>query len=130
MKQLKLRFAGPEDAGTLLEWLEGNPENDFDRDILGYPTLQIVCAYSEQGPVAYLPIQKALVLESTARAPGISEGDSAQALRDFTKAAELMASSQGIREIYFLCKDERLVAMAKSHGYDELPWKTMRMKLS
>jgi len=129
MKQLKLRFASPEDAATLLEWLQANPENDFDKDILQYPTLQVVCAYSDEGPVAYLPVQKALVLESTARVPGISDADSAQALRDFTKAAELMASAQGIREIYFLCKDDRLAAMARGHGYEELPWKTLRMKL-
>jgi len=54
---------------------------------------------------------------------------SAQALRDFTKAAELMASTQNIRELYFLCRDDALIAMAKNHGYEEMPFKVLRMKL-
>lgn len=129
MKQLQIRFARPEDAPRILKWIESNPDNLFDRDILSYPTLQILCAYNEDGPVAYLPIQKALVLESTALSPEITLGESAQALRDFTKAAELIADSQGIKEIYFICGDERLAGMAKNHAYEILPWKVLRMKL-
>lgn len=130
MKQLKIRWARPEDAAKFQEWIEANPANDFDKDILQYPTLQVVCAYDDQGPVAFLPIHKVVVLESTARNPNIKPGDSAQCLRDFTKAAELTASAQGIREIYFLCRDEALTEMAKNHGYEEMPFKVLRMKLS
>lgn len=129
MRQLKLRFSRPEDRPKILEWLKANPDNGFDPDILGYPTLQVLCAYSDEGPVAFLPIQTAIVLESTARMPGITDVDSAQALRDCTKAAELLASAQHIREIYFLAKEPKLIEMAKNHGYEEMPWTPMRMKL-
>ncbi len=129
VKQLKLRFARPEESGQVVEWIRGNPENDFDPDILNYPTLQVFCAYSDEGVEAYIPSHNVKVLESTALKPGIEIGVAAQALRDFTKAAELMASTQNIRELYFLCRDDALIAMAKNHGYEEMPFKVLRMKL-
>ena len=113
----------------MVEWLRANPDNDFDPDILTYPTLQAFCAYTDEEPVAYIPTQNVKVLESTALKPGLSVQDAAQALRDFTKAAELVASSQNIRELYFLCRDQELINMATQHGYDLLPFRCLRMKL-
>jgi len=128
-RQLKLRFGRPEEADQVVEWLRANPNNDFDPDISSYPTLQVFCAYSDDGPEAYIPTHNVKVLESTALKPGIELGVAAQALRDFTKAAELMASSQNIRELYFLCRDEALISMATQHGYELMPFKCLRMKL-
>lgn len=129
MKQLKLRFGRPEEAAQVMEWIQAHPENDFDPDIANYPTLQVFCAYSDDGPEAYLPTHNVKVLESTALKPGLEISVAAQALRDFTKAAELMASSQNIRELYFLCRDEALTAMATNHGYEVMNFKVLRMKL-
>jgi hypothetical protein len=129
MKQLKLRFARPEEAKQVTDWIREHPENDFDPDIIGYPTLQVFCAYSDNGVEAYIPTHNVKVLESTALKPGIDIGTAAQALRDFTKAAELIASGQDIRELYFLCRDEALISMAENHGYEEMPFKVLRMKL-
>ncbi len=129
MKQLKLRFARPEESTQVMEWIKTHPENDFDPDIIGYPTLQVFCAYSDDGVEAYIPTHNVKVLESTALKPGIEISTAAQALRDFTKAAELMASGQNIRELYFLCRDEALIAMAENHGYELMPFKILRMKL-
>jgi hypothetical protein len=129
MKQLKLRFARAEEAAQVTEWIRCHPENDFDPDILNYPTLQVFCSYSDEGPEAYIPTHNVKVLESTALKPDVEIGVAAQALRDFTKAAELMASTQNIRELYFLCRDEALIAMAKNHGYELMPFKVLRMKL-
>ncbi len=129
MKQLKLRFARAEESKQVMDWIREHPENDFDPDIIDYPTLQVFCAYSDDGVEAYIPTHNVKVLESTALRPGVDIGTAAQALRDFTKAAELMASSQNIRELYFLCRDEALIAMARNHGYEEMPFKVLRMKL-
>lgn len=127
MRQLKLRFAVPEDKDQLLEWLHATPNNDFDPNILTYPTLRTMCSYNGAGPVAFLPTHKAMILESTALAPSISEIDSAQALRDLVKAAQLMASAEGMKELYFIVSDEAIAKVAADHGFEEK--RVMRLKL-
>ncbi len=129
MKQLNTRMARPEDAPQILEWLQANPANEFDPGILSYPTLQVLCSYNAE-PVCYLPTQKALILESTAIRPGLSELDSAQALRDLVKAAQLLASQSGLREVYYFGTDPRLNAMAERHNFTlRRGWKVLQMRL-
>jgi|SRR5579859_3683048 len=128
MKQLNVRTARPEDAPQILEWLRANPANEFDPGILSYPTLQVLCSYNSE-PVCYLPTQKALILESTAIRPGLSELDSAQALRDLVKAAQLLASQSGIKEVFYMGTDKRLNAMAGRHNFTLRDWKVLQMKL-
>lgn len=124
MEQLKLRFAAPTEA---LEWLEQVPE--FDKGIMTYPTLRVLCAYNGS-PVAYLPIQQAIVLESLAIKPGASSLEAAQAMRDLVKGAELTASADKVREIYFIGTDKTVVESAQKSGFEVLPWPVLRMKLS
>lgn len=122
MEQLKLKFVPPAEA---LEWLERVP--DFDKGIMDYPTLRMLCSYNGE-PVGYLPIQKAVVLESLA----VKTGDdllAAQAMRDLVKGAELSASSDGIREIYFVGTSQSVIDIAKKNGFEELPWPVLRLKL-
>lgn len=129
MTQLKLRFGNPEDAAQIVNWLNANPNNEFNPEVLKYPTLRIFTAYSESGNEAHLPFQRVLMLESYAPRPGMPLAVSAQALRDFTKAAELIASSEGIREIYFLDGAAGVSELALANGYEEVPFKVYRMRL-
>lgn len=122
-EQLKLKLAPPADA---LEWLEKVPE--FDKGIMGYPSLRMLCAYNGE-PVAYLPIQRVAMLESLALREGLDDLTAAQAMRDLVKGAEIVASSDGIREICFLGTDEAMVKIAKHQGFEELPWRLLRLKL-
>ena len=128
MEQLKVGFASESDHKELLEWLNLRPE--FDQGILKYPTLQLLKSYNGKA-VAYLPIHRALILESSAIAPGTPELLSMQALRDFVKASELIASSSGIRELYFMGTDKRLnrVASSANVGFEQLKWPALRLKL-
>jgi hypothetical protein len=128
MKQLKLRIAVPEDAEQIVDWLNANPANEFDPGILKYPTLQVLCSYNSE-PVAYLPTQHALFLESVAMNPEASEADQPQALRDLVKGAELLASKDGVKEIYFLATDPKVLKIAVDHGFQQLPWPLLRLKL-
>ncbi len=123
MEQLKLRFAAPQDA---LEWLENVP--DFDKGIMSYPSLRMLCAYNGE-PVGYLPIHKAVMLESLALKPGIGQLEGAAAMRDLVKGAELNASSDGISEIYFIGNDKSVVDIAVKNGFEVLPWPVLRMRL-
>lgn len=129
MKQLKIRFAKQDDVAQIVNWLNANPINQFDPGILEYPTLRIFAAYSDAGNEAFIPFQRVLMLESYAPRPGLERAVSAQALRDFTKAAELTASAEGVREIYFLDGGDGVAEMALANGYEEVPFRVFRMRL-
>lgn len=123
--QLKLRWATPEDTQAI-EWLEATPE--FDRNILSYPTTRVLCSYNSK-PVAYLPMQNVLMLETLAVDPGTDLLQAAQAARDLVKGAEVVASSNNMKEIYFLCTNDDVTTMATNHGFEVLEWKVARLKL-
>lgn len=130
MKQLKLRFAQMEDAAQIVEWINANPKNEFDPGILKYPTLRVLCSYEDPGrPVCYLPFHRVFMLESVAQDPLATKLTVAQAVRDFTKAVELVSSAEGIHEIYFLGGADGMGELAASNGYEELPYKVYRMRL-
>ena len=132
MKQLKLRGARPDESKQILNWLTNNTSNHFDPQILGYPTLQILCAYEDTGEViAYLPVHRVLMMESIAVNPKASKLQVAQALRDLTKASELVADSIGIREVMFLGGHGGVGEMAtgNGHSFEELPFKVYRNSL-
>lgn len=124
MKQLKIRLATKEERPQIEAW----SSEDADPKVLDYPTATVLCAYNGS-PVAYLPMQKVLMLEATAISPDASELESAQALRDLFKGAELTASVNGIKEIYFLGTDTELNKVAEHQGIEKLPWTAYRMKL-
>lgn len=128
MRELKLRVAVPEDTEKIVEWLNANPRNLFDPDILKYPTLRVLCAYNG-APVAFLPTQKALFLESLAVNPQANDLERAEALRDLVKGAQLLASSDGIKEIYLFGEDKTVLDIAEKRGFERLPWPLLRMKL-
>lgn len=124
--QIKLRWATPDEAQTIVELLHANPENCFDPGIMKYPTLQIMCAYNGH-VIAYLPTHKALILESTAVALDATEDETIQALRDLVKGATLMASGQQIKEMYFIVTDEKLAKVARNHGFEDKHCLRMRL---
>ncbi len=128
MKQLKIRLAGPEDTQEIVDWLNGTKGNLFDPGILRYPSLRTLCAYNGNA-VAYLPTQRTLFLESLAVNPASPLLDRAQAFRDLVKGSELLASSDGIRELYMLCEDENVLNVAEGHGFERVPYPLVRMKL-
>ena len=128
MKQLRIRYITPDDAKLLIEWINNTPNNLYDSDVLNYPTLKVLCAYGDR-TIAYLPMQQTLFLESLAVNQEASITEKAQAFRDLVKGAEVHASSLLIKEIYFACKDENVLAIAEHHGFERLPWPIVRMKL-
>jgi len=129
MSQLKIRFATPEDSKDVVELLSTTAGNLYDADILSYPTLRVLAAYNGSGPVVYLPSQCALILESLAVRPGTAPLEAAQGFRDLVKGKELLASSLGIKEILFLCQDERVISLAERHGFERISYPVMRLKL-
>jgi hypothetical protein len=129
MKQLKVRIARPEDTREIAEWLLSTQDNLFDPKILEYQTFRAISAYNEDGNVAHLPSQQGLMLESLAVNPASALLERGQAFRDLVKGSELLASSFGIREIYFICKDPDVVRVAEGHGFARIEFPVVRLKL-
>jgi|SRR5215472_1135537 len=131
MHQLKMRVGTADDARQIVEWLNGNVGNLYDPDILTYPTLRVLCSYDRRDvdPVAYLPTQQALMLESLAINPKAKDLTLAQAARDLVKGAQLLASTSGIREIYCLSTDPQILKIAENHGFERVPYPVVRLKL-
>jgi hypothetical protein len=126
MRQTKIRFANEHDNSIIRAWMCRTKHSD--QRVLMYPTTKVLCVYDHQ-PVAYLPTQSVRMLESTAIGERVTEMESAAALRDLVKGAELVAESEGVRELYFLGTDERLNKVAVKHGFEQLPWPVLRMRL-
>lgn len=120
MKQYKLKSTT--DRAKVDAALGKNPHNEYDKGILDYPTLRVLVAYDGQEE-HYLPTQQVLVLES------ISAQIPPNALRDLVKGAQLLASTTGIRELYFLDGGGGLDKFAEHRGFEEVPYRVFRMKL-
>ena len=127
-EQLKVGYLRDGDQKTFIEWVNSTPNNLWDDAVLKYPTLRIICAYNG-APVAFLPVQQALILESLAVSDIAPLLDKAQAFRDLVKAAELHASAQQMRELYFICKDETVLKLAEGHGFERIEFPIVRLKL-
>lgn len=126
MKDIWVRYARNEDIKQIWEWSERIKDlNLADPELINYPTLAIMCAHREGKAILYAPSQQALVLEGLAPSPDASELDIAQALKAIIQAYVIHANKHGIREIYFLCKDERVVKIATRHGFSVMPWTTL-----
>ena len=124
MKNLKIKMGTKDEAKASLAL---TPE--FDPRILDYPTLKIVTTYNGKGFISHLPSQQALVLESVGVNPEATELEKAQAIRYAINGQMLVASSFGLKEIYFIGTDERVISLAEAHGFERLPWPVLRLKL-
>jgi len=127
-EQLKVRYIGPADTAKFIEWINNTPANLYDKDVLQYPTLQVLVSYGTD-EVAFLPMQQVLMLESLAVKQGASPMETAQAFRDLVKGAELHASGKGIKELWFTCRDEGVLKVAEGHGFERMEFPIVRMKL-
>lgn len=131
MQPIWVRPAEPKDAGLLADWMaKARAINIFDMDIVNYPSLQVLCAHNSE-PLLYMPLQLVVMLESLAPKPGITPREEALALRELAHAVVLLAKQHKVSEVYFLCKDQRVVDFATAHGFQQMPdhVKTLRLKL-
>jgi hypothetical protein len=124
-----VRPARSEEAVQFLDWSKRNTASEFDPEVARYPSTVTFCAYDGDGPLAYMPIQQPLFMESLAPRPGADKSRIAAALKELTQAAVTQAHVQGKGEIYFLGTDESTDAMAANHVFEKLPYSVYRLKL-
>ena len=129
-KTIFVRPAKPQDREVFIDWTVSTEDNIADLDVITYPSTYVRCAFNSNGPVAYLPIQRPLMLEGLASNPEADKIDVAMALKELVQDTVSQAYIQGSGEIYFLCGSESTKKFALAHGFEEIKLSVFRMKLS
>jgi len=128
-KTIWVRPLQESDSEKFIEWSIRNMEkNLFDPDVLRYPQTVVYCAHDGE-PIMFLPIQLVPMLESLAPNPDATEAQQTAALKELVQTAAFQAKKLGMGEIYFISKDEDTIKFAQKHGFEDLPWHTLRLKL-
>jgi|SRR5581483_2493869 len=124
-----VRPAKPSDVEKFTEWSLNTENNLFDPEVVKFPTTFTLCAFNEQGPILFMPVQQPLMMESLAINPEADVMDVAVALKEITQAVVTQAFLKGAGEIYFACKDEDTIKFAQHQAFEEVPYRFFRIKL-
>lgn len=129
MEHIWVRKIEQRDIPQLGQWLVNTPNNLFDRDVFFYPQTTTNVAYKHDRKIGFMPMQLATILESLAFNPDATEREKALALAELVKVAVWQSRERGVKEIYFVCKDESTAEFAKRHHFEEMPHRTFRLKI-
>lgn len=141
------RVANPEEAPVFFEWAMANQQNsDFDPMVATYENTITLCAFDEDGPLAFLPLQQPLLidaeskprpvaetpmfLEGMAFRPGISKLDVSRVMKELIQCAVTLGFLKGTGEIYFLGTDQGTDHLAANQIFERLPHTVYRLRLS
>lgn len=125
-----VRIAKKEDMEQFVAWSIQTENNLLDPDVIKYPSTFIYCAFDENGPIAYCPVQQPLFMEFLAINPEASPERVAMALKELTQAVITKCTEKESGEVYFLCTDEQTIEYAKRQQFAEMPWRVLRIKIS
>jgi hypothetical protein len=131
-KLIFVRPIRPSESKQFLDWSLANQEkNSFDPAVATYPSTLVPCAYDEDGPAAYMPVQHPYVLDAYAPRPGLSAIQSAVVLREIFQFAVTKAHENGVGEILFLASDQDTVDFAEKHtAFKRVPYAVYRVKIA
>lgn len=129
MNHVWVRKTEARDVPLLSQWLQDTPNNLADRAVFFYPHTVVNVAFKNDKRLAFMPMQLAAVLESLAINPANTERETALALAELTKAVVAQSRERGVKEIYFVCKDQSTADFAKRQLFEELPFRTFRLKI-
>lgn len=129
MADIWVRRAEQRDIPLLAHWMANTPNNLVDAAVFGYKNTQVYVAHKEK-PVAFLPVQLTMTLESLAFPPDASEIQKAAAIAQLIKTAVFIAREKEIAEIFFYTSDPQIAEFALRHKFVELPHRSFKLKLS
>ena len=127
---MSIRNANPEDAATYAGWLqEAQDINLVDRDVYNYPTCHTLVVERNGEAQLMNSFHAVLVMEALAPRPGLTPLQEARALNELFEHVKKVARGNGIKEIVFGCKDERLGKFIEGRGFERLSFPVFRYKL-
>lgn len=128
MQNIWVRKIEKRDVAELGQWLNDTPQNLFDPAVFFYPQTSTDVAFKRDKKIGFMPMQLVAMLESLGFNPEATEREKAIALSELVKSAMWKAREKGIKEIYFVCKDDSTAEFAKQL-FEELPHRTFRLKI-
>jgi hypothetical protein len=130
MTKMTVRDFGPQDAQKYADWLLAIANiNLVDCGVYSYPRVAHLTVDKEDEAVLINSVHPVLVQEALAPKPGLSPKDEARALRALNDALKELAHKLGYKEIWFECKDQRVIDFACRHGHELIKNPVLRMKV-
>ncbi|HWF03825.1 MAG TPA: hypothetical protein VHA06_09070 [Candidatus Angelobacter sp.] len=108
-------FSKKEDRDIFTEWVFNTPNNLFDQKVIFYPTTNTIMVERDGAPIFFGPFQLVVMLESLAPKPDISPREMAAALAKFHEGIVNVCRQMKLREVYFVCADERISQFVLNH---------------
>jgi hypothetical protein len=128
-RHLYTRPATQQDLEKFIQWSAATPNNGFDPDVPAYPSTITWCAYDSEGPLAFMPVQAPLMLDSLATRPGATKLEIAAALKELTQNAVTQCHIRGAGELYFLGSDKGTNFMAENQIFEKTDFTVYRLKI-
>lgn len=130
MKNFSVRSAKAGDERNYADWLLASADiNLMDAGVYRYPTCNTAVIEKDGQPVLMNSVHLVLVQEALAPKPGLPAMDEARALKELHYAVKALAEKSGVREVWWECKDERVINFAVRHGYELLKHPVIRWKV-
>jgi hypothetical protein len=130
MTKMTVRDFEEKDSQKYVDWLHALASiNLVDSGVYEYPRIAHLAVDKEDETVLINSVHPVLVQEALAPKPGLSPKDEARALRALNDALKELAFKCGYKEIWFGCKDERVIRFAQKHGFEVLNFPVLRMKV-
>jgi hypothetical protein len=130
MKHIFVRPAKVADSEKCAKWaIQNLDRNKLDAKVMEYPSTFTLAAYTEDGPVMFMPVQTPLMMESVCMDPEASDMNQAQALKELVQALVTQAHLKGIGEIYFVGSDERTSAFAENQLFEKVEAPVYRVRI-
>lgn len=94
--------------------------NMFQPEVMKAPRMTMCRAENDEGPLLYIPLQSVLMYDAIAAKPGITPRQEALCLWKIGEVVDKAALDAGYREIYFICRDDRVSDICAKHGFVEV----------
>lgn len=122
------------------EWSVG--VKDFDSNAVLYPNSFTLCAFDEEGPLAFLPVQipqvfgpdkklsEPFMLETLIFRPTATQIEQTRAMWELIQSCITLGYMRGTGEIYFMGNIPSTNQFAERRLFEKLDWPVYRLRLS
>jgi len=139
MEHVIVRHA-PSEQDLALRWAKSTPDGDLlDPDIFAHQDTFLLSALitgqkftreADSGPrLAYMPVQRPLMLENLIFKPGLDDRQRALAITRMVEHSVSEAFRVDAGELYFLCRHEETCAFAERHKFIRIDGEESELKL-
>jgi len=130
MKLIKLEPVSADDAEVIAKWLAADAsKNLYDKDVFFYPSTLLLKTSTADEPIAFLPAQLTLTIDSPAFNPNATKLQIALSLKKLMIEFVTRSYERGVREVNFFTASDDMAEFAIKHGFEEIKYRLFRLKL-